>query len=317
MKIDKPGVYDMPNADYQNDPCEAISLSATLLKIMLRETPQHVYTASPRLNQKYEPDEDGAFDIGTAAHSLMLGDPKKFAVLDFDDWRKKEAKEARETARAEGKIPLLAKHWDRLQHMVAIGRQQLDVHFDASDAFTDGKPEQSLFWQESGIWCRARLDWLPNNLRKPYDDYKSTDSANPDTFQRVAYSVGHDIQAAFYRRGIRAVLGVEKPRIRFIVQEIAEPFALSAIELNDEAMDLADYKIDLGLARWRWCLENNSWPGYPARTCVIGPPAWHEGQVLAREEADAAIARQMGVKPGAALLEQSLRFQSPNPQMRQ
>jgi PDDEXK-like domain of unknown function (DUF3799) len=311
MHINKPGVYEMTAEEYHADCCPTPSLSSSLLKILMAETPRHAWTASPRLNPDFEREDKEMFDIGTAAHSLMLGDPRKFAVLPYDDWRKKEAQAERENARTHGKIPLLAKHWDRVTAMVDAGRAQLAHHHDASDAFTEGKPEQTLVWQEGDLWCRIRLDWLPDDLTRRFDDYKSTGSANPDAFQRVAYGIGHDIQAGFYRRGIRAVLGVEKPVIRFIVQETEDPFALCAIELNDEAMDLADYKIERGIERWRWCMQHNNWPGYPARTCTIGPPAWHEGQVLAREEADAGIARQAGMKPGPELLAMAMRFQAP------
>jgi hypothetical protein len=313
MNIDNPGIYDIDAATYHSDPVVTPSLSASIVKIMLTATPRHAYTAHPRLNPHFEPEEDGAFDLGTAAHHLMLGDAGKFAILAFDDWRKKEAQAARDESRTAGKIPLLEKHWDRMDAMVTAGRAQLANHQDAHDAFTDGKPEQTLVWQEGEAWCRARLDWLPDDPQRPHDDYKTTGSADPDVFQRVAYSVGHDIQAAFYRRGIRAVRGVKNPKIRFIVQEVEDPFALCSIALNDEALDLADYKIDMALKQWRWCLQNNIWPGYPAQTCIIGPPAWHEGQVLAREETRAAAARHAGVEPGPALLEQSLRFQSPQP----
>jgi hypothetical protein len=309
--VTKPGVYDMSAEDYHADPCPVPSLSASVAKILIAQTPRHAWTAHPRLNPDFQREEDGAFDLGNAAHSLMLGDPKKFAIVDFDDWRTKDAKSAREKARADGRIPMLAKHWTRVNRMVEVGRMQLAGHDDAFDAFTNGKPEQTLVWEEHGTWFRVRLDWLPDDRTKCFDDFKSTGSADPDAFQRVAYSVGHDVQAALYRRGIRAVFGIEKPRIRFIVQEIEEPFALSSIRLNDEAMDLGDYKVDKAVSRWRWCMNHGAWPAYPAVTCTIGPPAWHEGQVLAREEADAAIARQAGMKPGADLLELALKFQAP------
>ena len=311
MKIDCPGVFDLDATSYHADPCPVPSLSSSILKIILAETPQHVWVNHPKLNPNFEAEEEDKFDLGKAAHSLMLGDPIKFAVLDFDDWRTKAAKEAKDAARAAGKLPMLTKNWERVNTMVAAGRAQLANHADASDAFTDGKPEQTLVWQEGETWCRARLDWLADDRTRPFDDFKSTGSANPEAFQRIAYSLGSDIQAAFYRRGIRAVLGVKDPIFRFIVQEVEEPFALTAIELNEEAMDLADYQVDAGLARWRWCMERNEWPGYPARTCIIGPPKWRESQILDREEAEAGIARKMGVEPGPALLEQSMRFQAP------
>jgi PDDEXK-like domain of unknown function (DUF3799) len=311
MKISEPGHYIISAEEYHRDPCVVPSLSASILKILLSETPQHAFVKHPRLNPNFKPEEKDKFDLGTAAHGLMLGDPLKYEILDFNDWRSDKAKNARDSARQRGKLPMLKDQWDRVQAMVDAGRAQLANHMDASDAFTDGTPEVTLIWRERGIWCRSRLDWCPNDKLKFFDDYKSTGSADPDAFQSIVYSVGHDIQMAFYRRGIRAVFGLEAPRMRFIVQEVTEPYALTAITLNQEAMDLADYKVDKGLEKWRWCMESNCWPAYPAWTCEIGPKKWAESQMLEREERDAGIARKMGVEPGPALLAQCMKFQSP------
>ncbi len=48
-----------------------------------------------------------------AAHSLMLGDPQDFVIVEADDWRTKEAKQPRDEAYAAKKIPLLVNQWRR------------------------------------------------------------------------------------------------------------------------------------------------------------------------------------------------------------
>ena len=44
MKIELPGVYDMPAEDYHADPCLEPSLSASIAKTMIFDTPWHVWT---------------------------------------------------------------------------------------------------------------------------------------------------------------------------------------------------------------------------------------------------------------------------------
>lgn len=290
------GVYDIPAEDYHADPCPAPSLSSSIAKIILTRTPRHAWQAHPRLNPAFEPDTDDKFDLGSAAHALMLGDPRKFAVIDAADWRTKEAKSARDAARADGKIPLLAEQWTRVQSMVAAGLEHLSQHADAASAFTNGKPEQTLIWREGDIWCRARLDWLPDT-GPIFDDYKSTEqSADPDAWSRILFNLGFDIQAAFYRRGIRALKLHDNPIFRFIVQETGDPFALSAISLTPSATDLADRKAAEAITRWQICLQHDRWPAWPPHTCYIDAPAWQESAFMERAIRDGDAARAAGVR---------------------
>lgn len=296
LRIDRPGVYDISAEDYHADPCPQPSLSSSMAKILYQRTARRAQSAHPRLNPAFEPDNADKFDMGKAAHALMLGDPQKFAVIDATDWRTKDAKAARDAAHASGKIPLLKEQWDRVNAMVAAGRAQLAAHADSADAFSDGKPEQTLIWREDGIWCRARLDWKPNK-GPVFHDYKSTDaSASPDAWHRILFGLGYDMQAAFYRRGIRALGLCDNPEFKFVVQETDDPFDLCVIGLMPGAIDLADKKVDEAMRRWKWCLTNDRWPGYPTRTCYIDAPAWHENEVLAREVRDDDAAKAAGVK---------------------
>lgn len=309
--IDKPGVYTISAEEYHADPCPTPSLSSSVCKILMGETPQHAFTAHPRLNPDFKRNDDDKFDIGNSAHSLMLNDPKAFAIFGGDSWRGKDAQNFKDGARKAGKIPLIQDQWDRVVEMVERGRLQLLAHKDASNAFRDGKPEQTLIWQEGETWFRVRLDYLHDKDPKYFDDYKSTGSADPDAWGRIAFNIGHDIQAGFYRRGIRALKLCTNPHMRCIVQETTDPFALSAIEFAPEALELADRRIEQAIERWRWCMKRNRWPGYPAKTCVITPPPWHEKQLMEREERDAGIARAAGVTTSTELLAFGLEMQRP------
>lgn len=309
MNIAEPGVYDLTAEEYHSDPCFEPSLSNSIAKLLVSRTPRHAWAAHPRLNPAYEAEHADKFDLGSAAHAFMLNDELAFAVIDADDWRTKEAKAIRDDAREAGKIPLLKEQWERVQMMVRSGRRQLDAHKEASNAFTNGSPEKTLIWKEGDVWCRARLDWAPNS-GPFFDDYKTTSaSADPDEWARILFSLGFDMQAAFYLRGIKA-LGLHKdPQFRFVVQELSEPFALCVMGLVPAALDLAEHKVARAIDIWRTCLKANYWPGYPDRTCYIEAPAWHEAQFLARDERAHDTMRR--VKPSAEQLQQAMDAQAP------
>lgn len=74
--ITKTGEYHLPSADYHADPCKTPSLSASLADTILSGTPRHAWLESPRLNPDHEPVEKRAFDIGSAAHEVLLGNGK-------------------------------------------------------------------------------------------------------------------------------------------------------------------------------------------------------------------------------------------------
>lgn len=275
-----PGAYDITMTEYQADPCEAPSLSASIIHRLLTQSPKHAWTAHPKLNPDYQAEQAERFDLGSAFHAFLLEahGQSDFAVIDAPDWRTKDAQTRRDAARVAGKIPLLRGQWDQVLEMAShIGPQLARV--EAPRPFTDGtgRPEQTLIWQESVgghvVWCRARLDWLHDD-HLVVDDLKTTSAtANPIAWSRTLFGYGYDTQAAWYARGVQAVFGTA-PRVRFVVVETQPPYAASVVALGPEALDLADKKITYALGLWADCLGANLWPGYPTETCYADVPPW-------------------------------------------
>ena len=278
-----PGIYQMTAAEYHADPCDTPSLSSSIANILLTDSPRHAWFAHPKLNPNYKQRESATFDLGTAAHAYMLEGADVITVIDAEDWRTKAAKDARDAARAEGKVPLLARQSLAVIEMAAAAQDQLVVFNDPPIPFTGGQPEQTLIWQEGGVWCRTRLDYLHDDHRW-IDDLKSTGgSANPDAWTRgQLFTTGHDLQAAFYLRGLAALTG-KQARFRFVVIENEAPYALSVISLTPAALAFAEKKVQAAITLWRFCMDENRWPGYPTRTCHAELPPWLEAQWMERE----------------------------------
>lgn len=283
----KPGIYrDFDPALYYDDPCDAPSLNSTVAKLLVSETPLHAWTAHPRLNPDYRRDEDARFDIGTAAHELLLGGDTRVRVIEFENYYSNAAKEAREAARADGKLPLLSQQWDHVQGMIVAARELFRSPSDPP-LFDRGSAETVIVWEDEGVTCRARLDWLRDDFAS-IDDYKTTSgSADPERWGSQIFKRGHDVQVAFYLRGIQALTG-ETPDFRFVVQETSPPYALSVVTLGADAYTIAQKKVTRAITLWRRCLRSGDWPGYGIEPFAVELPPWEEARWLARELEDEA-----------------------------
>lgn len=287
--IDQPGIYEISAEEYHADPVgPAPSLSSSLARTLLAYSPAHARFAHPRLNPDFRREEDEKFDLGSAAHSYILEGESGFAIIDQKDWRTKAAQEARDAARAEGKIPLLAHRWADVQAMAEAAERQLAAFEDTPRPFTGGKPEETLVWREGPVWCRARLDWLHSDHRTIDDLKTSAMSANPDAWGRTLWSSGYDVQTAFYIRGVKAVFGGQ-PSMRLIVLENTAPYGLSVLSLDPAGLELAERKVRRAINLWRACLEVDRWPCYPTRTCFVDLPPWEEAKAMERELRDEGI----------------------------
>lgn len=285
ITITKPGLYPaLSAADYHADPCPAPSLSSTIAKLLCLSSPLHAQLAHPRLTPDAPRGDAEAYDIGTAAHAVFLEGTNVVSVVDADDWRTKAAREQRDAIRLEGRVPLLAHQYARVLALTSALRERLDEHTDGAAMFTQGQAEQTAVWQEDGLWCRARFDWLrPGAI----DDLKTVSgTANPESVSRGLFALGYDIQAAWYLRGLAAVRpehGPQRTTFRFAFVETQPPYAVSVVGLGPDALMLAEKKVLYALETWRTCLETGEWPGYAARTCWATLPTWEETRWLTKE----------------------------------
>lgn len=278
------GILEIPASQYHADEvgAEQPSLSASIIKTLISASPAHAREAHPKLNPHFAAKVEDKFELGTASHALFFEGDAGVQVCDYENWRTKAAQEDAALARAHGKIPMLPGQWAECQGMVAAMRDKLAALHVRPRPFTAGKPEQTIVWEEAGVHCRARLDWLFDSY-EAIDDMKSTYSANPDVWtKRTLFDIGADVQYVFYRRGIKALTGIT-PQFRFVVIETKPPYELSVVALEPEADAFAELKVDKALALWKQCLATDTWPGYPKDVCYATLPPWLESQWYERE----------------------------------
>ena len=239
-------ISGMSNRDYHRN----AALGSTSLKTLATKTPAHY--RHDQANPKFS----DAFTLGTAAHSLILEqDVSNFVSVDADNWLTKAAKEAKTAALAAGQQPLLRKEVEQVKAMQAA----VMAHPLARDLFIGHKAEESVFWEEDGLTLKCRPDaWKPGLLV----DLKTTVNADPNEFGKTAYNFGYHQSAAHYIDGVKAATGEELP-FHFVLVEKTEPYLVSVVELDWEAIDLGRALNDRAKRIYRECVESNTWPGYP------------------------------------------------------
>jgi len=303
--ITEPGVYEIDEATYFD--CDH-ALSCSGAKLLL----------SPSCPAKFFWQQDhraykDVWDYGSAAHKVVLGSGPEIEVVDAaclqqladstddaklaklyaetaakgdpDAWTTSAARAAKAVARAAGKIPLLRRDYERVIGMADAIRRHPMASALLNPEF--GHAEQSLFWRdpESGVLLRCRLDVLRDKVdgRLYIPDYKTCDSAHPDTFARSAANFGYHMQDAFYGDGARA-LGYEDPAFVFVAQEKEPPYLVSVVELDSEARRAGRGRYRRAITVYQECVTKGHWPGYVAEDDIayVRLPSW---AIRAAEEA--------------------------------
>ena len=269
------GCFNICDDDYHNGSFSDVPLlSRSIIKELLK-CPAKAFEAHPKLNQGWEPEEKAAFDLGGAAHDLLLRGLDNVFVIDADSWRSKEAREARDVARAVGKYPLLTDKYKEVKDMVVAAEKALysQPELKITNLLAEGDSELTYVWEQDEAWMCSRLDWISKD-RRQIIDYKTVGrSAYPEDFKGSIVDHGYDIQSVLYRQAVSAVDGV-KAKFVFMVQETAPPYLCTFIDLDMMFCDMAEQKIEKGIRVWNQCLKGGVWPGYSDKIYTVEPQPW-------------------------------------------
>ncbi|RCH70793.1 hypothetical protein DT019_03265 [Streptomyces sp. SDr-06] len=260
---------------YHADPVPGGSLSSTGARRLLAPSCPALFRH--HLDHGQPPKRE--FDLGTAAHAVVLNDGPVIEVIDADNYTTKSARAQRDAARAEGLVPLLAAEHEQVQAMADALRN----HTVAGQLFAPGTgiAEQSLFWQDrpTGVWRRARPDWLPVPAgRRIVVDYKTARDVSPDAIQKAVYEHGYHQQAAWYLDGIKALgmAGDSEPAFVFVFQAKAAPYLVTVVELDSIALAIGAARNRRAIQLYAECTATGHWPAYDDGIAYLPLPAWAE-----------------------------------------
>jgi hypothetical protein len=265
----EPGLYDIDAETYHQDPIPGGSLSSTGARKLVKDCPaKFKYWSEHPESPKKE------FEIGTAAHTLVLGDGPELVVVSAEKWTTNAVKAEVAAIRAEGKIPLKPSDKTRVDAMVAaLWADPEAAHLLDPES---GVAEQSAFWEDNGIWRRARFDWLRHDGQ--IVDYKTTKSANPLDLPKAFNDWGYHQQQEYYLDAGLALdlVDPDKP-FQFVLQEKEPPYLVVVTTCDPMARGIGRHLNDVALNTYAICRQNGEWPGYMP-TPLTALPTWVERQ---------------------------------------
>ena len=231
---------------------------------------------------KYDRDHPQApkreFDLGHAAHLLVLGEGPEIDVLDFDNYLTKPAKLARAEAYEMGVVPLLRHEFEQVQAMATAVRE----HPDAGALLAmQGLAEQSIYWTDPAtrVRCRVRPDWLVQHPQVTLVvDLKTTTDASPDACSKAIESHSYHQQGALYIDGVQAAgLAPEGARFIWIFVSKKAPHLVTVRELADQDQDIGRARNDRALRIYADCTTTGVWPDWTGTVTeipAISMPSW-------------------------------------------
>jgi len=281
--ITAPGVYDVPKDDYHSDARLAFgpALSSSGAKLIMNECAAVYFERRQR-----PPASTAAMDAGTMAHKWLLEGDKfgdAFAPLPANHNPRTDAgRAAIGKIKSKGLTPVGA---GELKQIVGM-RDALMAHPIAPKLFASGAAEKSLYWRndEFGIWCRCRLDWLPDQSRI-VAEYKTVRSAKPSDIETDIYKYGYYLQAEWNLSGIRALGLIAEPAIVVVCQEKTPPYLVTCSTVSNAALQTAELMNRKARHVFAGCEFTGIWPGYADDAIVVTDlPRWAEFQLTDREE---------------------------------
>jgi hypothetical protein len=304
MKISAPCFLDgFPNETYHGDCCDGPSLSHGGAHDIIKTCPALYFEDSPYNPNRPEDESKKAFNLGSAAHTLVL-EPDQWASRvvivrgvtkdgkPSAGYSSQSAKDQRDAALAANKIPVLAEEHSEVMAMHAA----LLRHPIAGNAFEGGVAERSFFWRdpEFGIWLKCRPDYLYAD-NDTIVHYKTTGrGAAPPDLSKTLWDMGWHSTVPWYCDGVEAVTGHRPRNSLFVVQEVEPPYLVSVTRVNQRAVNWGRKANRKAISLFANCMRTGQWHGYREPNSLdkdtvftIDVPGWAEFQLADADEAGA------------------------------
>jgi len=282
-----PGFWpNVPAHEYHADPCVEPSLSSSIAKVLIDETPKKAWLSHPKLNPAFVVEHDDRFDLGTAVNDFLSSGGERVRVIPgFTDYRKEAAQTERNKMRAAGVVPLLEHQADAVNEIVASVHETL-----AARKIDLGAQEAVFIAEDRGVMLRAMMDsWNPPWI----SDFKISgiNLANDYTLGHHIADLSYDLRAAFYLRVAELVFPEWAGRLkyRWIMVEKDEPFGVRIVEADATTLEMGRRKMGNALGVWQKCLASGRWPHLEHCSPTVPYPSFAETRWLEREEKDGFV----------------------------
>ena len=206
------------------------------------------------------------FDVGTAAHSMVLGGVKSVV---YEGIRNPRAKAYQEfLAKVEADYPG-ALVLSPSENAAATGCANSIRRHRGAMALLEGRHEVELpTWDIAGRECGGRPDVVNDEW---ICELKTTVSSHPGRFVWLGLKMHYAGQIDWYLQGNEATGG--KARAAHIVAvESSPPYVVQCFEVTPEALEAGRKAYMQWFEDLRRCEESNHWPGYQQCSAVFDVP---------------------------------------------
>lgn len=259
-------------------------LSASIANTLITRSPRHAQHEHPKMGGVGKAPTP-EMDFGQVGHAIVLGRGRRFAPVPYDDYKKQDARKARDEIRAAGLIPILHHQLTRAEKCAAAVIRQLEER----GIRLNGRSELAVEWYELSsrgpVLCRAMFDhaWIDDGLVL---DLKIVGNAESSQIERSAERFGYAIQAHAYKRALTALRPKLEGRVQFLFAfvESDEPYAMNLTAPDGGMRDIGERRWRRAVETWADCMKtygpDRPWPGYGEGVNQLSAPAW----ALLREE---------------------------------
>lgn len=161
-----------------------------------------------------------------------------------------------------GKELLCKDDFDRLVGM----KERLLNHQYAKMLISSGTPEQGMIGELETTCGNIGIKFIPDNRndnKRICVELKTTVRASKIDFPKEASNYDYHIQAAFYKDMLELYYNDGRPvSFIFIAQEKRKPYAFNIFETSPQFIAQGRYEYEMLLQLYKYCLDNNRWPGY-------------------------------------------------------
>lgn len=264
--IKMPGIYHgMPIEFYHSDKaCIETSISSSGLRTIFNDSPAQYWDTSPYNKNRAEDKRNQAFNIGGAAHHLLLGETKfrtKYAIrpAQYKDWKTNEAKAWREVQEKKNLIALTA---DDLEDIKGMADALFRDPVLRETKILNGDIERSVFQKDAttGIWLKGRPDTVPSTIMVP-SDLKTTTDVDINEVRRAVVKFRYDMQAALIRKLFREVLNIKIEGFALVFVTKKRPYLVQVVLLKEHDLDAAEEDNEVALKLFAQCWERKEWLG--------------------------------------------------------
>lgn len=268
MKI----IKGMTEKDYN----EAEGLRSSIASIIDKQTLAHAKHAM----QNFDQSDKGALILGSAAHDYIFRPSifdEKWGILPSNY-------KGTTTAGKEKKAALADVHGNNIlksdEHQLLISfKKSLESHPTISKLLAGiTETELSIFWEEQGIQCKARLDAVAEiGGTAVLIDLKTSRSAAQSDFERSCINYGYLIQSAHYLAGAKACGIVKEDNNNFlhVVIEKEAPFLCAVYCLDDGSLELGEKRRQEAMRKYSCAKATGVWCGYSEVIETIAAPHYY------------------------------------------